>query len=172
MKIAIVAALVSAALAAVAPGPPGGPGAPITGCPSKRPKVVASPYQPRLPIPNPPPRRKICFVRSHGDGVTDDSQYILQAFHECNYGGHVVFNKNTKPFIIGTAMDWTFLRSIDIGMAAPCVSLPLPPLPLGRSYILDLSCYRPRSRPTAVLLLCQASQRNERDGKSFLHFCN
>jgi galacturan 1,4-alpha-galacturonidase len=86
-----------------------------TGCTSPRPSIVPSPYQPRLPIPNPPPRTHVCYVQSHGDGVTDDSPYILSAFHKCNNGGHVVFRPQPQPFVIGTAMDWTFLESIDIG---------------------------------------------------------
>jgi galacturan 1,4-alpha-galacturonidase len=84
-------------------------------CSSPRPSIVASPYQPRLPIPNPPPRSRICTVQSHGDGVSDDSAYILDAFHRCNDGGHVVFTEEAQPYVIGTAMDWTFLSSIDIG---------------------------------------------------------
>lgn len=78
-----------------------------------RPHVSPSPFDPRLPVPSPPERTKICYVKSYGNG-TDDSSYILSAFHECNNGGHVVFNKNTT-YTIGTAMDWTFLNSIDIG---------------------------------------------------------
>lgn len=80
---------------------------------SSRPQLSPSPFQPRLPVPSPPERTKICSVKTHGNG-TDDSDYILSAFHACNNGGHVVFDKNTT-YTIGTAMDWTFLRSIDIG---------------------------------------------------------
>ena len=84
------------------------------GCISRRPQLTPSPYNPRLPIPEPARRTKWCFVESHGDGVTDDSPYILSAFHECNDGGHVVFSKDTT-YLIGTAMDWAFLKHIDIG---------------------------------------------------------
>lgn len=83
-------------------------------CLSRRPQINPSPYEPRLPIPNPPMRHKFCVVNTHGDGVTDDSDYILSAFHECNDGGHVLFARDST-YMIGTAMDWTFLRHIDIG---------------------------------------------------------
>lgn len=45
---------------------------------------------------------------------TDDSKYILQALHECNNGGHVVFPQGAT-YVIGTAMDLQFLKHIDIG---------------------------------------------------------
>jgi galacturan 1,4-alpha-galacturonidase len=82
-------------------------------CLSRRPTISPSPYQPRLPIPNPPKRHKVCVVETNGDGVTDDSEHILTAFHECNDGGHVLFSKD-ETYTIGTAMDWTFLKHIDI----------------------------------------------------------
>ena len=34
-----------------------------------------------------PEREKTCLVDSHGDLVTDDSEYVLSAFEECNDGG-------------------------------------------------------------------------------------
>ncbi|KAH8673496.1 exopolygalacturonase [Xylariales sp. PMI_506] len=80
---------------------------------SPRPDIVYSPAQPYYAPPNPRQRCKTCFVETHGDGVTDDSDYILEAFNKCNNGGHVVFRKN-ETYLIGTAMDWTFLQSIDI----------------------------------------------------------
>lgn len=94
-----------------------------------RPDVTPSPFNPRLPVPSPPERTKICDVKTHGNG-TDDSSYILSAFHECNNGGHVVFNKNST-YTIGTAMDWTFLQSIDIGEYL--VLIHNPPLPSPRT---------------------------------------
>lgn len=80
---------------------------------ASRPNVVASPKQPRLPVPTPAERTKDCTVKTHGNG-TDDSVFILSALHECNDGGHVVFSANTT-YTVGTAMDWTFLKSIDLG---------------------------------------------------------
>jgi len=53
-------------------------------------------------------------VKSHNDCVTDDSTYILDALHDCNNGGHVVFKEGLK-YTIGTALDLTFLKHIDIG---------------------------------------------------------
>jgi galacturan 1,4-alpha-galacturonidase len=53
-------------------------------------------------------------VQSHNDGVTDDSKYILEALHSCNNGGHVVFREGIK-YLIGTALDLTWLEHIDIG---------------------------------------------------------
>ncbi|CAK7234273.1 Exopolygalacturonase [Sporothrix bragantina] len=80
---------------------------------SPRPVLSASPEHPRLPIPYPPPRNRVCYVQTHGDGVTDDSPYILEAFHACNKGGHVVFREGVT-YLVGTAMDWTFLDNIDL----------------------------------------------------------
>lgn len=34
-----------------------------------------------------PQRGKTCLVNSYGDGLTDDSGYVLSAFEECNDGG-------------------------------------------------------------------------------------
>jgi galacturan 1,4-alpha-galacturonidase len=53
-------------------------------------------------------------VKSHNDGLTDDSKYILDALHDCNNGGHVVFKEGTE-YLIGTALDLTFLKHIDLG---------------------------------------------------------
>ncbi len=103
MKLSLLLSVVASAVAAASQ------------CISRRPQIVPSPKPPRLPIPNPPQRTRICYVQTHGDGVTDDSQYILSAFHSCNNGGHVVFPQGST-YIIGTAMDWTFLQHIDIGL--------------------------------------------------------
>jgi galacturan 1,4-alpha-galacturonidase len=81
---------------------------------SPRPKIVYSPEQPTTSPPTPKTRCKTCFIESHGDGVTDDSDYILDAFHKCNNGGHAVFREGVT-YLVGTAMDWTFLNHIDIG---------------------------------------------------------
>lgn len=80
---------------------------------STRPEIVPSPKQPRVAVPSPPARTKFCTVKSHGNG-SDDSAFVLSAFHQCNNGGHVLFAANTT-YTVGTAMDWTFLRHIDIG---------------------------------------------------------
>jgi len=75
------------------------------------------PYTPRLPFPNTPPRTKLCVVNTHGDGVTDDSFSILYALWDCNDGGHVLFPRG-ETYTIGTAMDLTFLKHIDIGLVS------------------------------------------------------
>ncbi|KAK0630359.1 exopolygalacturonase [Bombardia bombarda] len=82
---------------------------------SQRPTLTPSPYSPRVPFPNPPPRDndRVCVVMTHGDGITDDSLNILFAFHQCNDGGHVLFARG-ETYTIGTAMDWSFLNHIDI----------------------------------------------------------
>lgn len=95
-------------------------GAAAKSCVSRRPSINPSPYEPRLPLPNPPRRHKVCVVETHGDETKDDSVFILSAFHECNNGGHVVFSRGST-YTIGTAMDWTFLNHIDIGMAHNCI---------------------------------------------------
>lgn len=101
----IMRSSISAALMALVAG--------VTAVGSARPDIVASPYQPRVPIPTPAERTKLCTVKTHGNG-SDDSAYILSAFHKCNNGGKILFPKNTT-YTIGTAMDWTFLRHVDIG---------------------------------------------------------
>lgn len=85
----------------------------VTAAGSPRPDIVPSPKQPRVPVPSPAERTKLCTVKTHGNG-SDDSAYILSAFHECNNGGKILFPENTT-YTIGTAMDWTFLRHVDIG---------------------------------------------------------
>lgn len=82
--------------------------------PSTRPIYPIKPHQPTKGLPSSPPRHKICNVPSQGNGK-DDSQYILDSIHACNNGGHVVFNKDSK-YTIGTALDLTFLKHIDLGM--------------------------------------------------------
>ena len=81
---------------------------------SPRPVLVPFPYTPRLPFPNPPERTKVCWIKGHNDGVSDDSCLIMAALHKCNNGGRVVFKADTT-YIIGTALDLTFLNHIDIG---------------------------------------------------------
>lgn len=80
---------------------------------SPRPSVHCHPKTPHQPPPSPPPRNRVCYIKSHNDGVTDDSPYILSALHSCNNGGHVVFKEGLK-YTIGTALDLTFLNHIDI----------------------------------------------------------
>lgn len=111
-------------------------GAAATSSYSSRPDIVASPKQPRLAFPSPAARTKFCTVQTHGNG-SDDSAYILSAFHQCNDGGHVLFSKNAT-YTVGTAMDWTFLKHIDLGE--------LPFLLLGYC-----SCTRVASRGLRVL---------------------
>lgn len=45
---------------------------------------------------------------------TDDSQYILEALNECNNGGTVIFPEYWT-YVIGTALNMTFLKHVDIG---------------------------------------------------------
>ncbi|CBX91370.1 similar to extracellular exo-polygalacturonase [Plenodomus lingam JN3] len=80
--------------------------------PSIRPNHAIGPYQPDKPFPVSPARTKTCLVASSGGGK-DDSENILKAVKECNNGGHVVFPRNTI-FTIGTALDLTFLKNIDL----------------------------------------------------------
>jgi galacturan 1,4-alpha-galacturonidase len=81
---------------------------------SPRPQVFCHPHHPHVPPPASPPRHKVCYVKSHGDSVTDDTPYIMKALHDCNNGGHVVFREGVEYFI-STTMDLTFLNHIDIG---------------------------------------------------------
>ena len=60
-----------------------------------------------------PPRQKVCVVASKENGQ-DDAQNILDAIHECNNGGRVVFKEGVQ-YTIGTALDLTFMNDIDLG---------------------------------------------------------
>lgn len=101
------------------PGPPGhaSPPPPPPQHQSPRPPITCHPKPPPKPLPIPPPRQKVCYVKTHNDGVSDDSTYIMSALHECNDGGHVVF-KQGYNYTIGTALDLTFLNHIDIGKSS------------------------------------------------------
>lgn len=80
---------------------------------SKRPCHPITPYHPGKPFHTSPSRKKTCTVKSYGNGK-DDSKYVLGAIKECNNGGHVIFSKG-KTYTIGTALDLTFLKHIDLG---------------------------------------------------------
>lgn len=80
----------------------------------KRPEISYCPKQPYAPIPTSKPRGKNCYVKTHDDMKTDDTPYILDAVNKCNNGGHVIFSQG-KSYVIGTAMDLTYLKHIDIG---------------------------------------------------------
>ena len=80
---------------------------------SPKPHVSCYPKTPTVAPPPPINRSKICYVKSHGNG-TDDSSYIVSAVDECNNGGHVVFSEGIQ-YTIGTALNLTYLNSIDIG---------------------------------------------------------
>jgi galacturan 1,4-alpha-galacturonidase len=82
--------------------------------PSSRPSVSCHPKSPGSHHPHSPLRSKICYIKSHNDGTTDDSSYVLSALRSCNNGGHVVFKKGVN-YLIGKALDLTFLNHIDIG---------------------------------------------------------
>ncbi|KAH7092516.1 pectin lyase fold/virulence factor [Paraphoma chrysanthemicola] len=79
--------------------------------PSKRPHHPIAPHHIK-PIPTSPERTKTCVLKAQGNG-TDDSANILKAIKKCNNGGHVIFPKDQK-FTIGTALDLTFLKHIDL----------------------------------------------------------
>jgi galacturan 1,4-alpha-galacturonidase len=83
---------------------------------SSRPSVSCHPKSPGSHHPQSPPRSKICYIKSHNDGKTDDSAYVLSALRSCNNGGHAVFKKGTN-YLIGKALDLTFLNHIDIGQS-------------------------------------------------------
>jgi galacturan 1,4-alpha-galacturonidase len=81
---------------------------------SVRPSLAYSPQRPYKKMHSSPKRDKKCVVKSHNDFKTDDSAYVLQAVKKCNDGGHVLFPEGTT-YVIGTALDLTGLKHIDIG---------------------------------------------------------
>lgn len=80
----------------------------------KRPEISFEPNQPWEAFPESPARHKTCKVKSHDDMKTDDSAYILDALHECNHGGRVVFPAG-KTYVIGKALNMQFLKHVDVG---------------------------------------------------------
>ncbi|KAG9235593.1 PGX, glycoside hydrolase family 28 protein [Amylocarpus encephaloides] len=89
------------------------PGRQIPGHSSSRPSVKCRPHKPGKPQPPSPPRTKTCYIKCHNDTVTDDSAYVLEALHSCNNGGRAVFKQGVN-YMIGKALDLTFLKHIDI----------------------------------------------------------
>ena len=83
----------------------------------ERPEIKYDGHDPWQPLPQSPKRTKTCEVKTHGDMKTDDSPYIMDALQECNDGGKVVFPAE-KTYVIGTAMNFQFLKHIDIGKLA------------------------------------------------------
>ncbi|KAL9088249.1 MAG: hypothetical protein Q9159_003233 [Coniocarpon cinnabarinum] len=77
--------------------------------------ALCGPYQPSSPIPTPQTRSHTCSVAASGDG-SDDSQAFVSAIADCNNGGHVLFEAG-QSYTIGTALDLTYLSSIDIEIA-------------------------------------------------------
>lgn len=83
---------------------------------STRPSLVYKPQRPYKKMHDSPKRNKKCVVKSHNDFKTDDSSYILSAVKKCNDGGHVVFPEGTT-YVVGTALDLSGLKHIDIGVS-------------------------------------------------------
>jgi galacturan 1,4-alpha-galacturonidase len=79
---------------------------------NRRPNFHVGPKQPWRHHSS-PARTKTCYVKSHDDLVTDDAVHILDALKKCNNGGHVVFAEGTT-YTIGTALDMTFLKHVDL----------------------------------------------------------
>jgi galacturan 1,4-alpha-galacturonidase len=80
---------------------------------SKRPNHPIGPQHPTKPFAVSPARSKTCILTARGNGK-DDSANILKNVKKCNNGGHVIFPKG-QDFTIGTALDLTFLKHIDLG---------------------------------------------------------
>ncbi|KAI8632940.1 polygalacturonase [Xylariaceae sp. FL1651] len=78
-----------------------------------RPDIRPFPYNSGRLRPISLPRTKSCSVKALGNG-TDDAPHILQAFRDCNHGGTVVLG---GKYTIGTALDLTFLESVDVALS-------------------------------------------------------
>lgn len=76
------------------------------------------PHHPFKPLPASSARTKTCHVASHGHGK-DDASNIMAALKKCNNGGKVVFDADTT-YTVGTAMDMTFLKHVDLGTCHKC----------------------------------------------------
>lgn len=64
-----------------------------------------------------PARNRTCIVESHGDGETDDSEFIKAAIDGCNPDGHVIF-PSTQSYFIGNPLDLTHLERVDLDIQA------------------------------------------------------
>ncbi|KAJ5242000.1 uncharacterized protein N7469_000327 [Penicillium citrinum] len=73
---------------------------------------ACKPHHPFRPLPVSQARTRTCHVSSHGNGV-DDSKNILKALKKCNNGGKVIFDED-KTYTVGTALDMTFLKHVDL----------------------------------------------------------
>jgi len=82
----------------------------------ERPEIRAFPLTPGKPHAESPPRdpSKVCFVRPSCTAGSDDAPKILKAFHDCNYGGTVVFDAN---YTIASPLDLTFLENVDVAIS-------------------------------------------------------
>ncbi|KAE9989949.1 hypothetical protein EG327_002091 [Venturia inaequalis] len=60
-----------------------------------------------------PERNKTCVVESFNDPEIDDAENILQAIHDCNGGGHVIFAEK-QIYTIASPMNLTGLAAIDL----------------------------------------------------------
>ncbi|KAI1824356.1 polygalacturonase [Xylaria intraflava] len=80
-----------------------------------RPSIQPFPHNSGREIPPSRPRTKSCSVQANGKGE-DDAPQILRAFHECGdgCGGTVVLDGN---YTIATALDLTFLDSVDVALS-------------------------------------------------------
>jgi galacturan 1,4-alpha-galacturonidase len=87
---------------------------------------ACKPHHPFRPLPISQARTRTCHVANHGNGV-DDSKNILQALHKCNNGGKVVFDED-KTYTVGTALDMTFLKHVDLGTFNPIANSTKPGL--------------------------------------------
>lgn len=74
---------------------------------------ACQPHKPFSPLPASQIRYKTCHVANYGNG-RDDSSNIMSALKKCNNGGKVVFDAG-KTYTIGTALDMTFLKHVDLG---------------------------------------------------------
>ncbi|TLD18871.1 extracellular exo-polygalacturonase [Venturia nashicola] len=60
-----------------------------------------------------PERNKTCVAESYNDPKIDDAKNILQAIHDCNSGGHVIFAERQK-YTIASPMNLTGLTAMDL----------------------------------------------------------
>lgn len=79
---------------------------------SKRRDIKPYPKQPKKPHYVSAGRTKTCTVAAAG-GKSDDAPAILAAAKKCNNGGTVVFSKSST-YNVGTALDLTFLKHVDL----------------------------------------------------------
>lgn len=90
-----------------------------------------------------PGRNKTCVAESYNDPKIDDAKNILQAIHDCNGGGHVIFAER-QIYTITSPMNLTGLTAIDLDIQGT-LSFPSNNLTYWQTQAFDLNYQNAKS---------------------------